>query len=318
MQGIGRNIEPHEYFLSHEPPKNLDEIAAKTKQFVKFHQNTNRKLVLITSGGTTVPLENQTVRFIDNFSAGTRGATSAEYFLEQGYAVVFLHRQFSLQPFTRNYTHSSKILLDLIQENEKGGIEVKPEYTAKLSTILRRYQQAKTDNTLLLLDFTTITEYLFMLRTCVQALSPLKERVMYYLAAAVSDFFIPKQKMAEHKIQSGDGTLNLSMDQVPKFLKPLVAEWANNGFIVSFKLETDPALLHSKSLQALHRYGHQIVIGNILSTRKRVVHLITNSENQIVELSKDQVDNAVEIESLIVPELVRRHEIWIAQKKEVK
>ncbi len=43
-----------------------------------------------------VPLEKQTVRFIDNFSAGTRGATSAEYFLDDkaDYAVIFLHRQF--------------------------------------------------------------------------------------------------------------------------------------------------------------------------------------------------------------------------------
>ena len=35
--------------------------------------------MVITSGGTTVPLEKNTVRFIDNFSTGTRGATSAEY-----------------------------------------------------------------------------------------------------------------------------------------------------------------------------------------------------------------------------------------------
>jgi hypothetical protein len=35
-------------------------------------------LVLVTSGGTVVPLERQTVRFLDNFSAGTRGAISAE------------------------------------------------------------------------------------------------------------------------------------------------------------------------------------------------------------------------------------------------
>jgi len=31
------------------------------------------------SGGTIVPLESRTVRYIDNFSVGTRGAASAEY-----------------------------------------------------------------------------------------------------------------------------------------------------------------------------------------------------------------------------------------------
>lgn len=48
--------------------------------------------VSLQSGGTTVPLEQNTVRFIDNFSAGTRGSASAEYFLEAGYQVIFLHR----------------------------------------------------------------------------------------------------------------------------------------------------------------------------------------------------------------------------------
>ena len=61
-------------------------------------------------------LENQTVRFIDNFSAGTRGAISAEYFLEAGYAVIFLHRQFSLLPYSRHYSHSTNCFLDFLEE----------------------------------------------------------------------------------------------------------------------------------------------------------------------------------------------------------
>lgn len=36
----------------------------------------------VTSGGTAVPLEKRCVRFIDNFSGGTRGALSTEAFLE--------------------------------------------------------------------------------------------------------------------------------------------------------------------------------------------------------------------------------------------
>ena len=49
-------------------------------------------MLFLKSGGTTVPLEQNTVRFIDNFSAGTRGSASAEYFLEAGYDVIFIHR----------------------------------------------------------------------------------------------------------------------------------------------------------------------------------------------------------------------------------
>jgi phosphopantothenate-cysteine ligase len=37
---------------------------------------------LVTSGGTSVPLELNTVRSIENFSTGTRGARSAEFFIK--------------------------------------------------------------------------------------------------------------------------------------------------------------------------------------------------------------------------------------------
>lgn len=67
-----------------------------------------------------MPLETLTVRFIDNFSAGTRGATSAEYFLEQGYAVIFMHRQFSLQPYSRHYSHARNCFLDFMEADEQG------------------------------------------------------------------------------------------------------------------------------------------------------------------------------------------------------
>ncbi|CAI7870483.1 unnamed protein product, partial [Closterium sp. NIES-54] len=49
----------------------------------------------VTSGGTTVPLERRCVRFIDNFSAGNRGAASCEHFLAHGYSVIFLHRRYA-------------------------------------------------------------------------------------------------------------------------------------------------------------------------------------------------------------------------------
>jgi phosphopantothenate-cysteine ligase len=60
----------------------------------------------VTSGGTTVPLERNTVRFIDNFSTGSRGGKSAECFLDQGYAVIFLHRSGSIEPFQQVWSPS--------------------------------------------------------------------------------------------------------------------------------------------------------------------------------------------------------------------
>lgn len=37
------------------------------------------RVVCVTSGGTTVPLEKRCVRYIDNFASGHRGAASTEY-----------------------------------------------------------------------------------------------------------------------------------------------------------------------------------------------------------------------------------------------
>src|SRR5262245_33339263 len=115
-----RNLTPEEaeshYFTTNAPPLALQEHTILAKAFVKHHVVSGRRVVLVTSGGTTVPLETQTVRFIDNFSAGTRGATSAEYFLQAGYAVIFLHRHFSLLPYSRHYSHSTNCFLDFMYE----------------------------------------------------------------------------------------------------------------------------------------------------------------------------------------------------------
>ncbi|KAL1973826.1 hypothetical protein VTN31DRAFT_5386 [Thermomyces dupontii] len=289
------------YFNSYPPPKALEKHEALARAFVAHHVEANRRVVLVTSGGTTVPLENQTVRFIDNFSAGTRGATSAEYFLEAGYAVIFLHRQFSLLPYSRHYSHSTNCFLDFMDEDDNGGpdgsgrIVVRNEYQDAMRDVLRKYRYAKNNNLLLLLPFTTVTEYMFELRSIANIMRPLGANAMFYLAAAVSDFFIPRHRMAEHKIQSSDipedvytgynddshppaksKKLIIDLDPVPKFLHRLVDGWSPaNSMIVSFKLETDPNLLVYKARTSLQRYSHHLVIGNLLSTRKWEVVFVT-------------------------------------------
>jgi phosphopantothenate-cysteine ligase len=115
----------------------------------------------------------------------------------------------------------------------------------------------------------------------------------------------------EHKIQSSGGGLSLVLDQVPKIIKPLVKEWAPLAFTVSFKLETDSTLLVSKSKAALDRYGHQIVVGNMLTTRKHVVWFITKDLEQEIRLSQEEINSHVEIETHIVGRLVEMHQEWI-------
>ncbi|EXJ85555.1 hypothetical protein A1O1_05919 [Capronia coronata CBS 617.96] len=350
--GLPAGHEADDYFHTNPPPKALSSHQSLAREFIQYHleNSPRRKVVLVTSGGTTVPLENQTVRFIDNFSAGTRGATSAEYFLQEGYAVIFLHRQFSLLPYSRHYSHSTNCFLDFMDEAEDGRVIVRKEYQDKMRRVLQQYHHAKDNRLLLLLPFTTVTDYLFELRSLAVIMQPLGNRALFYLAAAVSDFFIPRERMEEHKIQSRDNDaggqgsgasrqLVVNLDPVPKFLSTLVQSWAPKGsMIVSFKLETNPSLLVSKAEQALKRYHHDLVIGNLLSTRKwEVVFVTSDGEERWIRVPKARrsksisgveelvgkaerkhgmehvdleggtVTEGMEIESLIVPELALMH-----------
>ena len=59
--------------------------------------------------------------------------------------------------------------------------------------------------------------------------------------------------------------------------------------IVSFKLETDPSLLVTKAEQALDRYGHDLVIGNLLATRKwEVVFIIKGDGERWIRVPKSR------------------------------
>jgi len=368
--GASTTTPEKDYFATNPEPASLDQTSSLARDFINHHAANNRRVVLVTSGGTTVPLENQTVRFIDNFSAGTRGATSAEYFLENDYAVIFLHRQFSLLPYSRHYSHSTNCFLDFMTTGPGGDVVVDDSYQAQMRAVLQRYEKAKRENALLLLPFTTVNEYLWDLRALATLMQPLGANGLFYLAAAVSDFFVPAQRMVEHKIQSSedfthangkvvagagasngaDGTsstpaaqmagksLIIDLDPVPKFLKQLVDAWAPRSMIVSFKLETDEALLAEKSHYALKKYAHHLVIGNLLNTRKyevlfvsatggeqwirvpasRRAKSVTSSRNEEGDLASASGSLAsreapIEIESLIVPEVAKMHSLLISK-----
>ncbi|KAJ2706043.1 Phosphopantothenate--cysteine ligase cab2 [Coemansia sp. IMI 203386] len=307
-----RVIDPDTYFDHNKPPSNLQWAHTSAVEFLQ-NQPSNQRVVLITSGGTTVPLENNTVRFVDNFSAGTRGSCSAEQFLALGYAVIFVHREKSLQPFNRHYSDSTNGLLSYLEVSSNNEVRVKSEWQDRIKNDLKLFQKYIKGNKLLMINFTTLSDYLFLLRELSLLLAPLGPRAMFYLAAAVSDFFIPSYSMAEHKIQSGDGDLTLRMNQVPKFLSPLVKKWAPECFVVSFKLETDPGLLGPKARHALNKYGHQVVIANMLDTRKWQVWLFTREESEphVIQISKDQLAAGVDIEQDLSAEISRRHQMYV-------
>ena len=141
---------------------------------------------------------------------GTRGATSAEYFLSAGYAVIFMHRQFSLQPFSRHYSHSTNPFLDFLDVDDSEvpvQISVKPADRDQLIQVLSQYKRVQKAGTLHTLTFVTVNDYLWLLRAVSQELCPLGRNAMFYLAAAVSDFFLPRQKMVRFSFPVNHRTL---------------------------------------------------------------------------------------------------------------
>ncbi|KAK4702865.1 phosphopantothenate---cysteine ligase (ATP), partial [Phenoliferia sp. Uapishka_3] len=256
-----------DFFRIQPPPPHLQEHLDAVKSFVERNVSQGRRVVLVTSGGTTVPLEHNVVRFLDNFSAGTRGSASAEHFLRTGkYAVIFLHRQHSLQPFSRHYSHSTNPFLDLLEVVDgaghdavaplvahppklKGGmlfppvpavgragrelsrsnsveeshtaeeeawtgegkttIQIPPPHLGPMLSLVRSYKLVKSMRILHSIAFTTVDEYFFFLRGVSRVMGIAKDaegkalgrRGMYYLAAAVSDFYIPRQRMVSPHLQ---------------------------------------------------------------------------------------------------------------------
>ncbi|XP_059807881.1 phosphopantothenate--cysteine ligase [Hypanus sabinus] len=294
------------FFSDCVPPPNADASAQAMAEFALQHAGQGRRVVLVTSGGTKVPLESRTVRFLDNFSSGWRGAVSAEYFLNLGYAVIFLHRHRSLFPFSRRY--SGLNILDTLKAVQDASstcwrVEADQSVLPDIVPVLQRYTAVREAGLLLSMEFNTLSDYLYLLRAAAQALNPIGPRAMFYLAAAVSDFFIPASEMPEHKIQSGASPLQLTMQMVPKMLAPLVKDWAPHAFVTSFKLETDSSQLVARARKALATYRHQVVVANILETRRVYVLIVTENSQIDLALSEKEAKQHREIEEKIVEHL---------------
>ena len=266
------------------------------------------------SGGTTVPLEERTVRFIDNFSGGMRGARSAEYFLARGYAVLFLHRTRSLLPFhrTAQTLASDGALLDLfaLVDDGHGGrtLTVAASCLPALLEAAQRRAAAEATGRLCSVAFTTVHEYLWLLRSVLTAPATvaLGERALLYSAAAVSDFYVPKERLARDKIQSSSGPLELRLGIVPKVV-PILKSWAPRLMVVTFKLETEAALLPSKMRRHIVDYGVDLVIGNLLHERERRVFLAAEPAD-LDRLRPIERGADPDVERALVDAVVAEHE----------
>ena len=136
----------------------------------------------------------------------------------------------------------------------------------------------------MLIEFETIHDYLAGLELISRQLSAQNMKSITYLAAAVSDFYIPLERVHEHKIQgiSAETGFSLEMEAVPKMMGQIKQEWNPSTVLVSFKLETDQEILANKALAAMKQYGVDMVVANELKTRRSQV--IIYSQDQTAEI----------------------------------
>eukprot|EP00241_Pyramimonas_parkeae_P002528 CAMPEP_0114227284 /NCGR_PEP_ID=MMETSP0058-20121206/1705_1 /TAXON_ID=36894 /ORGANISM="Pyramimonas parkeae, CCMP726" /LENGTH=438 /DNA_ID=CAMNT_0001338109 /DNA_START=61 /DNA_END=1379 /DNA_ORIENTATION=+ len=340
---------PHDFFVQDCPPfDHSPKIQKLVQDFLSTHgwvpfsnaatqpavQSGNpRRVVVVTSGGTTVPLEQNCVRFIDNFSAGSAASASVEKFLDAGYAVIFVNRKGSAQPYERALP--TNVLDCLTASAADFHVEALPEAAPMLRRAVLQLQDANNYNLLLRIEFETLFDYMMILKLVANQFQAGGEYAMFYLAAAVSDFYIPWHKLPKHKIQSRDlGSttdsheaslgLTIQMDSTPKMLGLLRKEWAPLAFHVSFKLETNEDILAFKAVGALRKYDMHCVVANELHSRRDKVMLVSLSDDEVgavvrqkasefslkgaamkemIERPPDEPD----IESLLVRNLVVRH-----------
>ncbi|KDP32728.1 hypothetical protein JCGZ_12020 [Jatropha curcas] len=306
------NAEIESFFESAPPLKDSADISKKLKEFIELNSATPgngsaRRVVCVSSGGTTVPLEQRCVRYIDNFSSGHRGATSTEYFINAGYAVIYLYRRGTFQPYCRSLPDDP--LLECFEFIDESDIQVRQPYSEAVKRAINGHHTAVAAGHLLKLPFTTIFEYLQMLQMIAISIRNLGPHTMFYLAAAVSDFYVPWKDMAEHKIQSASGPLDMRLVQVPKMLSVLRKEWAPMAFCISFKLETDSEILLQKADMALKKYKMHVVVANELLTRKEEVIVVTSDEK--IHVCRDKTRPGSDVEKPLIELLVERHSAHI-------
>lgn len=247
----------------------------------------------------------------------TKGCDDDRYFLSLGYAVIYLNRPTAIAPFARHLQRATSSQVDLkfldhvdVSKSSQDVQVAFDDYLDKKKVVdaLQQYKCVVESNSLLSLPFTSVDEYFFLLKLIAESVESWNERVLFYLAAAVSDFYIPQHEISEHKIQSRSGPLTLTLQQVPKLLGVLRHSWAPRAFYVSFKLETDWDILRQNAKQSIAKYGMHLVVANELKSRFNEVLLITGNDERSIEKPKDADD----VEGSLVDAVASMHFKFIA------
>lgn len=281
-----------------------DRLLAFCDNLIRVHPDCPG-VAFITSGGTTVPLEVNAVRFITNFSSGGRGAYFVETLAERGWACVLMHHRTAVMPFRRVLdAMTTADLFEVVMPTcESSTTAAGAAAAAQMCKVYHR-----TKDLVHYIAFDTVVEYIYLLevvsRTLCGSSLPrvLQQRpCLFFAAAAVSDYYVPLPKMSREKISGGDG-LTLQLSNVPKILLLVHDEWlhrsapeAEQPFIVTFKLETSETAMRTKAIKNLHTYHCDVVVANMLQSYKDWVLIYTQGgDDSAPVLVKREANKTIE------------------------
>ncbi|OII72051.1 phosphopantothenoylcysteine synthetase [Cryptosporidium ubiquitum] len=282
----------------------------------------NRNIVIITSGGTYVPLERNTVRYIENFSTGTRGAYSAEYFLKSGFSVVFFYRKGSHLPFTVDCPSKYDILVSIknhfISSNKDNSDFLGNEQFKKVieaSKNLINYSDR-----IFFMEFGSVHEYFNGIDYIISHCTEFPDSFIFFLAAAVSDFYIPENLLPKNKISvSSDASLDfenepktpsitLELYSTPKYAQH-IRDKLPYCFLVLFKLETEFETLFKKSDILLKKCDANAICANLLQDRRDNVIIFTPNSRTEIKKTSDPIEEA------IVSNIISLYKKYLVNKK---
>jgi phosphopantothenoylcysteine synthetase/decarboxylase len=204
--------------------------------------------ILISSGGTTVPID--AVRSITNSSSGRFGAELASAALTAGMEVIYLVSANGQSPFCQHIDYYK----NNHWENNFQKLKALYEFGEKYSKYYREYR------------YRNFTEYHEKLKALVEMEKP----DITMLTAAVSDYLI--DNYTDRKVRS-DEELTINLQPAPKIIHA-VKDWHSETFLVGFKLlvnATDAGLILAAS-RSLKQHQSDLVIANDLFSLRQGRH----------------------------------------------
>ncbi|KAF4042282.1 Lipase (class 3) [Phytophthora infestans] len=308
-----------------DPRWELDAIQKKTEEFVASQLAHNRRgIALITSGATIVPLDPENDTFVDAAPQvqEQRGPACAEYLLQLGYAVIFVHREDSLRPFTRHFQRyiQNGAFMDMFRMQDNGLVLSGMDLSQQLQfqKIAQLYTECSTR--VLNLSFTSVQQYLMLTRITAQAMEVAKDRGIVVLAATLMDFYVPVAPSASatedaHDTDSAEASSSSSSSsskhgttkhikklakkigkkksdefsvnfvRVPNIIRKIRKDWCPKAYLVTCKHQLASGEDIEDAHADLEKWGVDVIAGN---HHLREILLITEQEEAIVSCPDDE------------------------------